>query len=202
MKRLDCGLLALVILTVMAAGCGNRRSAGSQEGSQAGSLAGSQPEEAVTYFTAIDKYLVENIASGYADADICIPFNNYVAVDESNADDIQVWGNFWVLNYTQAGDTLKCVSGGNHAGKMHVRQLGDNGFEVTSFEQVGDGSEFLPTAKTIFGDKFDEFMSAYSDQDKREAKRKEVIAGYVRKHDLPVKVYQDYGWPAVPIPLD
>ena len=202
MKRFNCGLIALITLTVVAAGCCNRRNAGSQDESLNASQAASQAEEAVTYFTAIDKYLVEKIAPGYADAEICIPFNNYVAVDESNADDILVWGDFWVLNYTQAGDTLKCVSGGNHAGKMHVRQLGDNGFEVTSFEQVGDGSTFLPTAKAIFGDKLDAFMAAYSDQDAREEKRKEVIAGYVGEHNLPVKVYQDYGWPAVPIPLD
>ena len=30
--------------------------------------------------------------------------------------------------------------------------------------------------------------------------RKNAIAAYVYKHDLPVKVYKDYGWPAVEIP--
>ena len=29
----------------------------------------------------------------------------------------------------------------------------------------------------------------------------EAVAGYVRGHDLPVKVVKDYGWPAVTIPV-
>jgi hypothetical protein len=157
-------------------------------------------EEVETYFTAIDKYLADVIGTQYASGEVCIPFHHFVAVDETRQDDVQVWGDFWVDNYNVVGDTLLFVSGGSHPGRMHVSQDGEGHFTVTGFDAVGDGSEFLPTARAIFGDKFDAFQKAYSDQDQREEARKRAIASYVFRHGLPVKVYKDYGWPAVEIP--
>ena len=29
-----------------------------------------------------------------------------------------------------------------------------------------------------------------------------IITDYVKKHQLPVTMYQDYGWPAIALPLD
>ena len=118
-----------------------------------------------------------------------------MAVDETNANDILVWGDFWVFNYNQVGDTLKMVSGGNHPGLMHVRQT-ENGFEVTSFDRVADGSDNVPSAKRIFGDKYEAFQAFQSDDNKREQLRGEKLAEYVKKHNLSVTMYQDYGWPA------
>ena len=192
MKKISFWLLA-AILVGFVAGCGNKKA-------EVKEVTENQPVE--TCFTAIDKYLTENIGTQYLGGEVCIPFHSYVAIDESNPEDILVWGDFWVLNYDQNGDTLKTVSGGNHPGKMHVRQDKDGHFEVTDFEAVGDGSEFLPTAKEIFGDKFEDFQAANSDDQKRAAVRTDVIAEYVRLHNLPVKVYQDYGWPAVEIPVN
>lgn len=148
-----------------------------------------------TYFPAIDRYLTEQIGSQYAKGEHCVPFHSIVGVDERNAEDILVWGDFWVFNYNQVGDTLKCVSGGNHPGLMHICQA-DNGYKVTSFEQVEDGSKNLPTAKKIFGDKYDAFKAINSDEQKREKLRADVLASYVKKHNLKVSMYQDYGWPA------
>ena len=100
-----------------------------------------------------------------------------------------------MFNYNQVGDTLKCVSGGSHPGLMHIRQT-EKGFEVTAFDRVEDGSNYLPTAKKIFGDKFDAFQAINSDEQKREKQRAEVLADYVKKHGLTATLYQDYGWPA------
>ena len=86
-----------------------------------------------------------------------------MGVDERNADDILVWGDYWVFNYNQVGDTLKTVSGGSHPGLMHIRQT-DNGFEVTGFDAVADGSDNLKTAKEIFGEKFDAFQAINGDE--------------------------------------
>ena len=152
-------------------------------------------EQETTYFPAIDRYLVNEIGKQYAKGEHCVPFHHIVAVDERNADDILIWGDFWVFNYNQVGDTLKCVSGGSHPGLMHVAQT-ENGFKVTAFEQVEDGSNFLPTAKKIFGDKYDAFQAINSDEKKREILRAEVLGNYVKKQGLSVTLYQDYGWPA------
>ena len=166
-----------------------------------GSKKAAKTDQAVeTYFTAIDKYLTETIGGQYLGGDICVPFHDYVAVDETNAEDIQVWGDFWVINYNVVGDTLKALSGGNHPGKMHVKMDKDGHFEVTGFDPVGDGADFQPTAEAIFGDKVADFQAAQADQEKRERIRGEVLAGVVKKYDLDVKLYQDYGWPAKPIP--
>ena len=157
---------------------------------------------AETYFNAIDRYLINEIGSHYPEAEAYIPYNAYIAVDESNADDILVWGDFWLLNYNVSGDTLKTASGGNHPGLMHVRQLGDTRFEVTAFDAVADGSGNVPSAKKIFGDKYEAFRAAQADDAKRESLRKASVEEYVRHNNLPVHYYQDFGWPAVRITND
>ena len=147
------------------------------------------------YFPAIDRYLADSIGSRYAKGEHCVPIHSIVRVDERNSENILVWGDFWVFNYNQVGDTLKCVSGGSHPGLLHIRQT-EKGFEVTAFDQVEDGSRYLPTAKKIFGDKFDAFKTINSDEKNRERLRAEVLATYAKKNGLLVTMYQDYGWPA------
>lgn len=154
-----------------------------------------------TVYTAIDRYLTETIGEGYDAAEYSIPFHSYTAVDESDPEDILVIGTFWLLNYNLSGDTLKTASGGAYPGKMHVRGTGD-GYEVTSFEPVADGSGFTSSAKAIFGEKYDEFMSAYSDDKAREAARLKAVAEFVKANGLGVKFIQDFGWPAVEIPTE
>lgn len=152
-------------------------------------------EQEITYFPAIDRYLAKEIGSQYASGEHCVPIHTIVGVDERNAEDIKVWGDFWVFNYNQSGDTLKCVSGGSHPGLMHIRQT-EKGFEVTAFDQVENGSRNIPSAKRIFGDKYDAFQAINGDEQKRERLRADVLAAYVKKHNLAVTMYQDYGWPA------
>ncbi len=185
--------------------CGNKTAKQTENKAQTETPA--QPEAEVaekvvekpTCFTAIDDYLVSQIGKDYSQGDVCVPCVYVVSMDESNPDDILVWGDFWVFNYEQSGDTLKTVSGGSHPGLMHVKKT-ENGFEVTSFDAVADGADNLPTAKKIFGEKFDAFQEINNDQVRREEKRKQITADYVKKHNLSAKVLQDFGWPAVELP--
>ena len=156
-------------------------------------------ERETTYFPAIDRYLVNEIGNHYSKGEHCVPIHSIVTVDERNGEDILVWGDFWVFNYNQAGDTLKCVSGGSHPGLMHIRQT-EKGYEVTGFDQVEDGSNNLPSAKRIFGDKYDRFHTINSDAEARERLRADGLAVYAKNHDLGVTMYQDYGWPAKKLP--
>ena len=64
---------------------------------------------------------------------------------------------------------------------------------------VGDGSDFNPTAKAIFGDRFDAFMALYSNDDAKNAARAKSILDYAEAHGLDISCYQDVGWPAVSI---
>ena len=151
--------------------------------------------------TVIDDYLTDSIAPHYAPGEVSIPCIQVVELDESHPQDsVVVWGDFWVFNYNVVGDTLKMVSGGAHPGKMTVKPSSERGLVVTAFDRVGDGSNYLPSAKRIFGDKYDAFQAIYSNAEKREEFRAAQIADYVKAHELPVKYDQDYGWPAKEIP--
>lgn len=155
-----------------------------------------------TYLAAVDRYLVDSIGSRYTQGNVCIPCATVVGTDESSPDSVLVWGDFWVYNFTIAGDTLRTVSGGSHPGMMLVLRGDDGNYAVASFDQVVDGSGNLESAKRIFGDKYDAFHAVNSDQEKREEARKRFIADYVKANSLPVKCYQDYGWPVVQLPVE
>ena len=195
MKKILFAVAGLLALTA----CGNKQAQSAEtpatDSIQVDSTA---QEEETTYFPAIHRYLVDSISSQYAEADIRVPLPTVVAVDESNGEDIKVWGEFWVMNFNQVGDTLKMISGGSHAGLMHIRQT-EKGYTVTGFEQVGDGSLFMKTAKKIFGDKYDAFMAVYSDHEKRNRHHEELISEYVKKHHLTATMYQDNGQDAKPL---
>lgn len=197
MKKSVLYIVTLAALTMTA--CGNKLSQSAEEqvadSVQVDSVA---QEEETTYFPAIHRYLVDSISHQYSEAEIHVPLPSIVAVDESNGDDIKVWGEFWVMNYNQIGDTLKFVSGGSHPGLMHIRQTA-KGYEVTAFDQVGDGSLFEKTARKIFGDKYDAFMAIYSDHEKRDRHHVELLSEYVKKHGLTATMYQDNGQDAKPL---
>ena len=144
---------------------------------------------------AISAYMVCEIGAQYLQGELCIPML-MIAAEDDDSQPMRVWGDFWVFWYNQAGDTLKTVSGGSHPGLMTLSEK-DGRFAVTGFERVEDGSRFLPTAQRIFGEHFDVFQDMHSNENVREAVRKEQLQEYVQQHSIPVRYYQDYGWPAV-----
>lgn len=195
------GFLASIVIAcgmTMLTSC--QPKSGSTDQSNATSEATSSEQPAtLTIEQVVDQYIVDTFGKQYAQAEVCIPQQIVVATDESNDQDIKVWGDFWVFNYNIDGDTLKTASGGSHPGLIHLKK-GDNGYEVTAFDQVGDGSQFEPTAKKIFGDKYDAFMKVHSNDKEREQNRAQGIAKFVKEHNVKATMYQDYGWPAIKLP--
>ncbi len=189
-------LLSVALTSLLFSSCGGRNKSTDTP------TPASQESESVLdqYCGAIDRYLTDVIGKEYSPGEITIPYFDYISVDDSAPEDIQVWGDFWVENFNVVGDTLMFVSGGNHPGKMHVKKNAEGQFFVPGFDAVGDGSAYLPTAKTIFGDRFEEFQKAYSDDKARGEVRKSAISEYVKRNKLTVKYYKNFGWPAVPIP--
>ena len=189
-------LLFMALAAMLVSSCGNRK--GGQNAEPV------EPEAVQTvsdsYFEAIDRYFTNEIAPQYAPAELCITYHDYAAVDDSNPDDIQVWGDFWVENYNIVGDTLIFISGGNHAGKVHIKKDSEGNYFAPGMDSVGDGSAFLPTARAIFGERFNDFQKARSDDARRRNIRTSAISEYVFRNKLDVKYYKDYGWPAVRIP--
>ncbi len=145
---------------------------------------------------AMSEYLAKEIGEHYLKGDICIPSLLIVATDEKNSMKSRIWCDCWVMWYQIAGDTLKTVSGGNHPGCMTL-QMRNGQPVVTAFEQTEDGAGNMASAKRIFGKHFDLFQNMHSNEGIREAARKEQLKEYVRRHQMNVNYYQDYGWNAV-----
>ena len=145
---------------------------------------------------AIFNYLVNEIGPQYQQGEICIPTIFVVASEQPDSVYVPVLCDCWVLWYNFAGDTLKCVSGGSHSGLMSLNRQNDK-YTVASFEQTVDGAGNEASAKRIFGSYYDVYQNMHSNQDVREAVRREQLREYIKRNDLPVKYYQDYGWPAV-----
>ena len=146
------------------------------------------------------EYVADELSEGYPDAEYNIPIVSIIGTDDSNASDILVWGDFWVLNYNGEGDTLKAASGGNYPGLIHLKKDGDE-YEVVKMDTVADGGNFESSAKEIFGDKYDAFMKVNGDSEAREKLRAEIIANFVKANGLNFTKYQDEGWDPVDIPL-
>ena len=135
---------------------------------------------------AISDYLIREIGCQYLQGEICIPTLMMVADEDS-----VIYGDFWIMWYNLAGDTLKMVSGGNHSGKMTIAE--SNGtFVVTAFEQTLDGAANEPSAKRIFGTHYDIYHSMHSNESVREAVWQEQLSEYIRRHNLSARYYQDY----------
>lgn len=160
---------------------------------------------------AISDYLVSEIGEHYQKGELCLPV--LMMVSEMNEEDSRcayedegdstaslsfVWGDFWVLWYNPSGDTLKCVSGGNHSGLMTLEKK-DGIYKVLSFEQTVDGAGNDASARRIFGEHYDIYQNMHSNEQVREAVRQEQLGEYVKRNDLPYRYYQDYGWPAIEI---
>ena len=195
MQRNQLFLLTAFMLVscVFFTACGGKRSTPAAEVQDTAVVA----EE--SYMDAVNDYLVDSIGHYYLQGEVCIPYAFIVNTNEDNAEDILVWGDFWVFQYNLVGDTLQTVSGGNHPGLMHLKKTAD-GYEVTGFDGVVDGAGNLASAKRIFGQYYDLYHEFSSNEEVREKTRAEITSQYVRKHQLKATCYQDYGWPAVPLP--
>ena len=137
-------------------------------------IANNRKEQAVRQ--AISDYLLREIAPYYLQGERCVPTLLMVREEDSC-----VCGDFWVFWYNNVGDSLQIVSGGSHPGMMTLTYQ-NNQPKVVHFEQVGDGSRFMPTAQRIFGDYLDIFMNMHANESVREAVRREQLDEYLQKN--------------------
>ena len=189
-------VMLISITAVMGSCAGKQAASGENDSIQAIDSIDSIASGDEAYVALIEKYLVDSIGSQYSPGEMCIPVSNVIDVDDSDSTDVKVWGSFWVFNYNLSGDTLKTVSGGSHPGLFHLN-VASNAWKITSFDKVGDGSNYLPTAKKIFGDKLEAFQKIESSDKQHDTLRTQAVSAYVKKHNIAATMYQDYGWPPV-----
>ncbi len=191
-------VLMAAIAVIGIASCSNQATNNNDNAADSTQQALAQKVQPTTIEEAIECFLVDSLGSNYDKADLCVPECRIIATDDSNPDSIKVWGDFWVMNYNVAGDTLKTASGGNYPGMIQLRKT-DEGYMVTGMDQVADGSDNTPSAKRIFGTFYEKYSATAANEKDREQARMASIARFANKQGLNVTCYQDFGWPAVPI---
>ncbi len=153
------------------------------------------------FYSVLYQYLIDEFAGNYPDAAVCIPCPVIIAEDESDKSDIKVWGDFQIYKYDLNGEELDCTSGGSYPGCIHLKSVDDSrGYVVEKMDLVGDGSDYEPTAKRIFGKHYDELVKSSADTEGREKLRAQIIADYVGENSLNITAYKDYGWDPVKLP--
>ena len=170
-------------------------------------IATNDKEDAFTY-TGEDKYLkaiteemVENVArlyeSDYKKA-IEIPTPIVVKVDDSDKNDIKVYGNFWIFGYSLKGTTFHNENGGEAPGCYHLKEEEDGSVVFVSKEIAEDGSNFTSSLKKIASDDEELYNAIVVEaREKLEEKRVEYVKMYAKSKGLNITSIKDYGWPII-----
>ena len=140
MKRVIAIILALFLISACAPA---ETSAGTDL--KAFEYTGNDP-----YVAAICEWLLGTKAEMYAPGEVAIPCPVILEVDDSDPEDILIWGSFDLHWYNLRNTTLFCVSGGSHPGLIHLQEA-DGLFSVTDFNAVGDGTDYSVDVERIFG---------------------------------------------------
>jgi hypothetical protein len=131
------------------------------------------------YMNAILDYLTEKEGRNYEPGDVMIPNFLIFRAEDTDPENIRVWGSFWLMNYDLEGDSLQLINGGSYAGLFTLKEAGGS-YEVTEADLAGKKGSFEEDIERIFG--VDEGLrSAYYRQgEQTEQNRQETILAYAR----------------------
>ena len=73
------------------------------------------------YLAAVCDWIVNGEGTKYLQADVTIPCPLIAEIDDSDPQDIRIWGSFNVNNYRAVGTTLLNVSGGDSGRSENAR---------------------------------------------------------------------------------
>ena len=137
------------------------------------------------------------------DGGVFIPEPVILYTDESNEEDIKIWGDFQEDVYTLDDETLVNQSGGSNPGLLHLKKTDDADYEVTEFEKVGDGTDYDKDVERIFGSApadAGDLVSAFQeagDNGTKDIARWECLKMYIDQVPQSIKSYKMYGWQPV-----
>ncbi len=150
------------------------------------------------YIETIWTYFQDNYTRYYEKEDVSVPAILVLEEDDSDPDDIKVWGVFSLFNYDVEGKTLLNLSGGDYPGLVHLKADGDS-YEVTDIDLVEDGMDYSSSVNQIFGEKEGLAEKFWNSDEKQEEARADFLKMYIRDNNLDIDAYQDYGWDPVPL---
>ena len=144
------------------------------------------------FYAPVCQYIMEYCGANYDPEDIMLPIVNILRVDDSDPEDILVWGNYSVYNYAKRGTTLMTRSGGNYPGIIHMKEDGDR-YVGVSMDLVEDGSKYDESVRELFGAD-DELMNAFIASTDNDDLLDDTIRWYRDESGLDIEAYEDYGW--------
>ena len=158
-------------------------------------------------YTGTDKYLgvicddiVNNVGPMY-DPDskktVEIPTPIVVKVDDSDKNDIKVYGNFWVYGYSLDGTTFNNENGGSYPGCYHLKEE-DGNIVFVSKEIAEEGNRFDESLLRICGgdEALSKEITGISDEEK-ESSRIQYVSMYAKENGLNITSIKDFGWPII-----
>ncbi len=152
------------------------------------------PAEAAAY-----DYLALEKNSDHDPDHVMIPYVAVVAVDDTDPSDVLIYGDYYLWEFALEGDVLDAVSGGHCPGVIHAERSGEGETAVCS--AVGMDEAFTDSDEgRIFGDHYDDYRAAVSDEQARDAAIAQVIADYVRVNGLEVTGFRLGGGEARQLP--
>ena len=125
-----------------------------------------------------------------------IPTPYISKVDDSDKNDIKVYGNFYIYGYEMYGTIFHNKNGSANPGCYHLKE--DNGeYAVIKKEFAEDGSRNWSSLVEICGGDEDLAKSVYPDDDTIEKLRMEFAKMYAENNNLRLSGIKDYGWPVI-----
>ena len=136
-------------------------------------------------------FLAFHYTKDYDASNVLIPYVQIVDIDETDGDDVLLYGDYYVWEFAREEDTLVAVSGGHCPGVIHLERFGDAGEGAAySPKDVMDEAFTDDDAKTIFGEYYEQYLTLASDDRQVDSGLSQVIADYVAANNLDITKYQ------------
>lgn len=154
------------------------------------------------YMSAVcDEIIAEN-EKFYDKADVAIPEPYIVRVDDSDQNDVKVWGRFGYFTYNVDGAYLQTQAGGLPVGVMHLAKDENGEWTVTSVQLAEDGAGCNTSLMKICENDRTLYDAFNIDEKSGNDNRAAFIREYLASNGMDFKGYQDYGWDPVDITID
>lgn len=126
-----------------------------------------------------------------------IPTPYVVEIDDSDKNDIKIYGDFYIYGYNMNGTIFNMKNGGSYPGCYHLKD--DNGnVSVVNKEFAEDGSNNWSSLVKICGgdETLAKEINNVVDED-GEKTRIDYVKMYANANKLRVSGIKDYGWPII-----
>ena len=135
----------------------------------------------------------------YTLGEVWIPAPLVLHTDETDPQDVRVYGNFWQFRYSLFGGCLATECGGETPAMLRFAKT-DAGYRLTEAVTAGDGEDYGADIQRFTADVpglAERFFGA--DEAELEAVRSEYMRMYRDETGLDVRAYADRFWPEKPL---